>query len=63
MIVEYTLEEGQKPTKEQIEEVREAAQREIQFDEDCSELSPAMLKQLRCVVRQRNRWQHQSAGK
>ena len=29
----FTLKEGQKPTKEQLEEVREAAKREIQFDE------------------------------
>lgn len=40
----FTLYEGQKPTKEQLEEVREAAKREIQFDEDAPELSPSMYQ-------------------
>ena len=55
MIVSFTLEEGQKPTKEQLEEVEAAAKREIQFDEDAPELSPAMIKAFRCSVTQRNR--------
>ena len=28
---------------------------QMTFDEDCEELSPAMLKAFRCVVAQRNR--------
>ena len=55
MIVSFTLEEGQKPTKEQLEEVEAAAKREIQFDEDSPELSPAMYKAFRCSIAQRNR--------
>lgn len=51
----FTIEDGQMPTKEQLEEVRAAAKREIQFDEDSPELSPAMLKAFRCSVLQRNR--------
>ncbi|MDE7210707.1 MAG: hypothetical protein K2O03_04590 [Lachnospiraceae bacterium] len=51
----FTIKEGQKPTKEQLEEVREAAEREIQFDEDSPELSSAMHKAFRCSVAQRNR--------
>ena len=38
-----------------IREIQEAAKRPITFDEDCEELSPAMLKAFRCVAAQRNR--------
>lgn len=55
MIRTFTIKEGQKPTKEQLEEVEAAAKREIQFDEDAPELSPAMIKAFRCSVTQRNR--------
>lgn len=51
----FTVKEGQTPTKEQLEEVREAAKREVQFDEDAPELSPAMYKAFKCSVAQRNR--------
>ncbi len=50
----FIIEDGQTPTPEQLEEVK-AAEREIQFDEDCPELSPAMYKAFRCSVAQRNR--------
>lgn len=51
----FTIKEGQTPTQEQLEEVRAAAKREIQFDEDSPELSPAMFKALKCSAVQRNR--------
>lgn len=51
----YTIESGQKPTPEQLKEVEEAKKAPIVFDEDCQELSPAMMKAFRCAVRQRNR--------
>ena len=51
----FTIKDGQTPTQEQLEEVRAAAKREIQFDEDSPELSPAMYKAFRCTVTQRNR--------
>lgn len=51
----FTIKDGQIPTREQLEEVRAAAKREIQFDEDSPELSPAMQKAFRCSVAQRNR--------
>ena len=51
----FIIENGQKPTEEQIREIREAAKRPIVFDEDCPELSPAMEKAFRCAVSQRNR--------
>lgn len=51
----FIIEDGQEPTKEQLEEVKAAAKREIQFDEDSPELSPAMVKAFKCSVAQRNR--------
>lgn len=51
----FTIKKGQTPTKEQLEEVKAAAKREVQFDEDAPELSPAMYKAFRCSVAQRNR--------
>ena len=52
MVKAYIIEDGQKPTKEQLDEVREAAKREIQ---DAPELSPAMYKVFRCSAAQRSR--------
>ena len=51
----YTIESGQKPTPAQIEEVEEAKKHPISFDEDCPELSPAMMKAFKSAVVQRNR--------
>lgn len=51
----FTIKEGQVPTKAQLEEAKAAEKREIQFDEDCPELSPAMYKAFQCSVSQRNR--------
>ena len=42
-------------TADQKKEIEEAKKHPIQFDEDCPELSPAMMKALRVAVRQRNR--------
>lgn len=46
---------GQKLTSEQLREVEEAKKYPIEFDEDCEELSPAMMKAFKCAVVQRNR--------
>jgi len=51
----FIIKDGQTPTKEQLDEVKAAAKREIQFDEDSPELSPAMFKAFKCSVTQRNR--------
>lgn len=51
----FTIEPGQKPTPEQLKEVEEAKKHPIVFDEDCEELSPAMMKAFRCAAIQRNR--------
>ena len=50
-----TIKNGQKPTEEQLAEVAEAKLHPIEFDEDCEELSPAMLRAFKCAVVQRNR--------
>lgn len=48
------IESGQKPTEEQLKEVEEAKKSPIIFDEDCRELSPAMIKSFKSAVVQRN---------
>lgn len=55
MIKTLIIESGQKPTKEQLKEVEEAKKSPINFDEDCEELSPAMMKVFKSAVAQRNR--------
>lgn len=42
-----TIESEQTPTEEQLKEVEEAKKSPINFDEDCQELSPAMMKALK----------------
>lgn len=51
----YVIESGQGPTAEQLKEVEEASKKPIVFDEDCEELSPAMMKAFKSAVIQRNR--------
>ena len=51
----FIIENGQKPTEEQLREVEEARKSPIVFDEDCEELSPALMKAFRSAVVQRNR--------
>lgn len=55
MIKTLTIKSGQKPTAEQLKEVEEAKNSPIVFDEDCEELSPAMMKAFKSAVTQRNR--------
>ena len=54
MIRTVTLSREQKPTQEQIEQIKEAAKREIVFDEDSPELTPAMEKAFRLAAKNRN---------
>ena len=51
----FIIDNGQKPTQAQLGEVQAATKREIRFDEDSPELSPAMYKAFRCSIAQRNR--------
>ncbi len=51
----FIIESGQKPTEEQLQEVEAAKKSPVVFDEDCEELSPAMMKAFKSAVVQRNR--------
>lgn len=54
MIRKVTLDRNQKPTMEQIKQIEEAKKREIVFDEDSPELTPAMEKAFRLAAKNRN---------
>ncbi len=49
MIINYSITKDQKPTPEQIAEIREAAKRPIVFDEDCPPMTEEQLKQFKPV--------------
>ncbi len=51
----FIIVSGQKPTEEQLKEIEDAKNSPIIFDEDCEELSPAMMKAFKSTVVQRNR--------
>lgn len=55
MIRRFTIEPGLGLTEEQLEEIEDARNHPIFFDEDCEELSPAMMKAFKSAVIQRNR--------
>ena len=55
MIRTFTIDVGEKPTEEMLREVKEAAKHPIEFDEDCPELSPEMVKAFRSAVAHRNK--------
>ena len=54
MIKTVILDRDQRPTEEMIREIREAAKREIVFDEDSPEMTPAMEKAFRLAAKNRN---------
>lgn len=54
MIRTVTLDRNQKPTDEQIRQIEEASKKEIIFDEDSPELTPAMEKAFRLAAKNRN---------
>lgn len=62
MIKTLIIEKGQKPSPEQLREIEEAKQYPIIFDEDCQELSPAMMKAFKSAVIQRNRNNQKDIG-
>ena len=51
----FIIENGQKLTQEQLKEIEEAQNSPVVFDEDCEELSPAMMKAFNSAVVQSNR--------
>lgn len=50
-----TINNGQSPTEDQLKEIEEAKKSPITFDEDCEELSPAMIKAFKSAAANRNR--------
>ena len=48
------MDRNQKPTDEQIRQIKEAAKKPIVFDEDSPELTPAMEKAFRLAAKNRN---------
>lgn len=54
MIRTVTLDRNQKPTDEQIKQIKEASKKKIIFDEDSPELTPAMEKAFRLAAKNRN---------
>ena len=54
MIKTATLTRDQKPTAEQIKQIQEAAKREIVYDDDSPELTPAMEKAFRLAAKNIN---------
>ena len=51
----YIIKPGDKLTEEQLKEVEEAKKYPIVFDEDCEELSAAMIKAFKSATISRNR--------
>lgn len=54
MMKTVMLNRDQRPTEEQIRCIREAAKREIVFDEDSLEMTPKMEEAVRMAARKRN---------
>lgn len=54
MIQTAILDRKQKPTKKQIQQISKVAKREIVYDEDSPELTPAMEKAFRLATKNRN---------
>ena len=55
MIKTLVIESGQRLSESQLAEIEEAKNSPIVFDEDCEELSPAMMKAFKSAVIHRNR--------
>ena len=49
------LKHGQKPTDEQIAEIKAAAQKPIVYDKDCPESTPEMLEAFRKAAEVRDK--------
>lgn len=55
MMIKKTLQPWEKPTLEQIEEIRRAADMPVSYDDDCPPISKAMGEKIRKAVQERNR--------
>ena len=54
MIKRVILDRSQKPTEDQIREIKEASKKEIVFDADSPEMTQAMEKAFRLAAKNRN---------
>ena len=54
-IVTSVLYGNEKPTKEQIEEVRQAAKKPIVYDEDCPPLTKEQLKEFARIAKEQRK--------
>ncbi|MGN0437467.1 MAG: hypothetical protein ACI4F4_03015 [Lachnospiraceae bacterium] len=55
MITRVCIKQGDKPTKEMLQQVKLASEKPIVYDEDCPKLTSGQIKAFECAVRQRNR--------
>ena len=54
-IVTSVLYGNEKPTKEQIEEIRQAAKKPIVYDEDCPPLTKEQLKEFARIAKEQRK--------
>ena len=54
-ITRSTVKVGQKPTKEQLKQIREIAKRPIHYTEDCPESTPEALAEFAAMARARRK--------
>jgi uncharacterized protein (DUF4415 family) len=52
-ITKSTVRVGQKPTKEQLKQIRELAKRPIHYSDDCPKSSPEALAECAALARER----------
>lgn len=55
MVKRVVAAKGQRPTLEQLKEVEEAKKYPIEFDEDCPEMSPALMEAFKSAAVLRSR--------
>jgi len=54
-IIKSTVRVGQKPTKEQLKQIREIAKRPIHYTDDCPESTPEALAEFAAMARARRK--------
>ena len=54
-ITKSTVKVGQKPTKEQLKQIREIAKRPIRYTKDCPESTPEALAEFAAMARARRK--------
>ena len=54
-IIRSTVKVGQKPTKEQLKQIREIAKKPIHYTKDCPESTPEALAEFAALARERRK--------